>query len=264
MPQLNITKTFLDTEVLFESDLDNIKSDLETFFNVTLLNDDNIQNLGITASSKIADESITTGKFAAAAITTAVIDADAVTDAKLANSASVDGDRAVTTDHIKDSAVTTAKINTSAVTTAKINDGAVTYAKKALNYAISSSCGAYTISLTAGDSAEVTNLSVSITTNGRNVLLMLVPAIYTGTELANVDSSGTFPFVQFKRDGSSIIAAHLLQTTGGTTNIDYQPVNLVAYDNPAAGTYTYSVHVLAYAFAAAGSINYFRLLAVEV
>lgn len=80
---LDITKQWNDGEILLESDLDYIKNDTETFLNSTGLNDDNIQNGGITASSKLIDGSISAGKIASNAITTAKIADGAVTTAKI-------------------------------------------------------------------------------------------------------------------------------------------------------------------------------------
>jgi microcystin-dependent protein len=115
MATLSITKNWANGDILLESDLDAIKTDVETFVNVTKLNDDNIQNSGITASTKLIDATITTAKLAN----------DAVTAAKLADDSSVDANRAVTTDHIRDSAITTAKIADSNVTSAKLATSAI-------------------------------------------------------------------------------------------------------------------------------------------
>lgn len=100
MPTLTITKSYADTQVLTEADLDNIKDDIESFLNVTGLDDDNLQNAGITASSKLVDGSITAAKIGTSAVTTAKINDDAVTTAKIA-----------------DSAVTAAKLATAAINT---------------------------------------------------------------------------------------------------------------------------------------------------
>jgi microcystin-dependent protein len=49
MPTLTITKTYQDGNVLSEADLDNIKDSIETFINVTKLDDDNLQDNGISS-----------------------------------------------------------------------------------------------------------------------------------------------------------------------------------------------------------------------
>lgn len=83
MGTLSITKHWLNGQILLESDLDYIKNDTETFLNVTKLDDDNIQDAGITASSKLVDGSISSAKIAASAVTTAKIADGAVTTAKI-------------------------------------------------------------------------------------------------------------------------------------------------------------------------------------
>lgn len=146
MPTLNINKSYADGEVLFESDLDNIINDTETFINVTKLDDDNLQDNGITASLKLVDGTITTAKLASDAVTTAKIIDDAVTTSKIINDAVTTAkildanvttakilDANVTTAKLADNAVTTAKILNANVTTAKLADGAVTAAKLSAN-----------------------------------------------------------------------------------------------------------------------------------
>lgn len=83
MPTLTITKEWASGEILLEADLDFIKSDLETFFNTTGINDDNIQDAGITASSKIVDATINEDKFQAGSVTTAKFAADSITTVKI-------------------------------------------------------------------------------------------------------------------------------------------------------------------------------------
>lgn len=132
MAQLNITKTYDDGLILTEADLDNIKNDVETFLNVTKLSDDNLQDAGITASSKLIDASISTAKYANASVTAAKLAADAVgtasiaddsvTAAKLRDDPSIDANRAVTTDHIRDNAITKTKIADDAVGSAELQD----------------------------------------------------------------------------------------------------------------------------------------------
>ena len=53
MPTLSITKSYADGDILLEADLDAIRTSIQTFFNVTGIDDDNIQNAGITRSTKL-------------------------------------------------------------------------------------------------------------------------------------------------------------------------------------------------------------------
>lgn len=100
MATLTITKQWADGDILLSADLDFIKNDTETFINDTKLNDDNIQNVGITASSKLIDSSISTAKIANSAVTTIKI-----------------ADGAVTTVKILDANVTAAKLAADVITT---------------------------------------------------------------------------------------------------------------------------------------------------
>lgn len=51
MPLLTTTKTYLDGNILLETDLDNLKNSWETFFNVTKLDNVNFQAGGLTGSN---------------------------------------------------------------------------------------------------------------------------------------------------------------------------------------------------------------------
>ena len=85
MATITITKTYDTGQILLEADLDNIISGIETFLNTTKINDDNIQNVGITASTKLIDLSVSTGKLADVSVTAAKLASDAVTTAKILN-----------------------------------------------------------------------------------------------------------------------------------------------------------------------------------
>lgn len=102
MATLSTTRNYEDGEILTQADLDAFLDDIEIFINITKLNDDNLQNNGITGSTKLVTGSVTAAKLAA----------DSVTTAK-----------------IVDSNVTTAKIADANVTTVKIADDNVTFAK---------------------------------------------------------------------------------------------------------------------------------------
>jgi hypothetical protein len=112
---LAITRNYNDGEVLTEADLDAICDSVETFLNSTKINDDNIQNSGITGSDKLVSQSVTTAKIADLNVTTAKIN-----------------DLAVTTGKLDALAVTAAKLAADAVETAKILDANVTRAKLAV------------------------------------------------------------------------------------------------------------------------------------
>jgi len=236
MPVLSISKTFQDGDVLFEVDLDNIRNDLETFINSTKLNDDNIQDAGITASSKFVDNSLTTGKIASGAVTAAKIASDSVSTTKIADSN-------VTTAKILDSNVTTPKIADGAVTTAKINDGAVTYAKKSMTTAVTSNCGSFSSSDTSNFVA-VTNLSLSFTTIGGKFLKAQL------VQDSGAAASG-FMYVSLFVNGVSTASLNNIQPY-------FHPVYFTL---ASAGTYTLSVRMKA-GFGTPTITNY-KLLIIE-
>lgn len=129
----------------------------------------------------------------------------------------------------------TTQLATNAVTTVKITDANVTRVKlAAVGQQISSSCGTFTN--TNGTRTNVTNLSVSLTTSGRPVVLMLI-----GSGGATDQSNITFTNdaeVSFLRDGT-IININPFSTTGTAGAIPGSSVQFL--DVIGAGTYTYTV-----------------------
>lgn len=117
MPLLTVTKTYADLQVLNESDLDNIKNSIETFINITKLDEDNLQNLAVT-TTKIANAAVTDIKLATDSVTTLKIKDLNVTVDKLAADS-------VTTTKIKDLNVTLAKMAANSVDSSKIVDGSI-------------------------------------------------------------------------------------------------------------------------------------------
>ncbi len=124
------------------------------------------------------------------------------------------------------------------VTTAKLADGAVTQAKRAARTAgtgagqisISSSSG--TFSSTSATYVDVTNLSVSLTTLGGAVKLMLQSDGAAAT--AELDSGG-IARVAFLR-GATQLSEEFVGSTMGPNGVSF-------VDIPSAGTYTYKVQV---------------------
>lgn len=84
MPTLVVTKSYSDGAVLTEDMLDDLADSVETFVNITKLDDQNLQDAAVT-SDKIATSAITTAKIDNDAVTTSKIANDAVTAAKMAN-----------------------------------------------------------------------------------------------------------------------------------------------------------------------------------
>lgn len=225
MATIDITRTYNDTALLSESDLDNIIVDTQTFLNTTKLDGDNIQDEGIDASAKFAPGSVTTAKF----------QSNTVTTSKLADSP--DGIEAA---KINDLAVTTAKINDSAATTAKFNSAAVTYAKLAsVTSSISSSSGSY--SSTSDTYVNVTNQSVTVTTTGRPVLVFITTTSTDGTAVTNVtnDSNGGIAFLRIQRNGTTIYESIFSRVL--SSGVQFFFTNSI--DQPSAGSNTYTVDI---------------------
>lgn len=113
MPTLTVTKTYSDGNVLNESDLDAIKSSIETFVNTTKLDADNIQDSAIS-TVKINNSAVTSAKIAGGAVTSAKIGSNAVTEDKTANRlvSSVSGATTITdSDNVGTLLVTTGSTN---------------------------------------------------------------------------------------------------------------------------------------------------------
>lgn len=110
-----------------------------------------------------------------------------------------------------------------------IKDATITFAKlAALNQQISSSCGAFSTTST-GSWVDITNLSISVTTDGRPVLLFLQPA--DNTQDNKQIFSSVFSNIRLMRDAVELdrffVATH------------QQPGNVTYIDHPSSGTYTY-------------------------
>jgi hypothetical protein len=113
MPELKISRTYSDGDILLKTDLDNITEAVEAINNTTKYDDSNIQDQAIQAQH-IIDSSVTTSRIAANAISSSKIPDANVTSDKIA-------DNEVKTINIANSAVTTNKLNGS-ITSAKFNN----------------------------------------------------------------------------------------------------------------------------------------------
>lgn len=190
--------------------------------------------------SSFADDSVTTAKIADDAVTTAKIADSNVTTAKI-------NDLAVTTGKLAAEAVTTAKIADENVTTAKLADNAVTPGKMSAQNIETSTSGSGSFTTTSTSPTAVTNLSKSITTNGRAVLIMLQrdPSTSNAADISVTDSGGVAAggYIHIYREGAEIAEFYLRAVGGGTTTISLNvPPSIVSYiDEPAAGTYTYDI-----------------------
>jgi hypothetical protein len=239
MATLVITKSYADGDVLLESDLDNIKDDIETFLNTTGVNDDNIADGGVGTSS-IADSAVTTAKINNSAVTTAKINDLAVTQGKIALLA-VDnaqmavgaaianvGALGVLTANINTSAVTTAKILDANVTTAKIADAAVTPAKRSTALGGSGN--------TTSTTGITTSSSIPVTFTGTGRPVFVSVNVSSAASSTNIPGFVTHRTVKIYKNGSAICtlyttpdnltdvivpASTFLDTTGYSGSVTY-------------------------------------------
>ena len=226
MPTFSFTKSYQDDVDLTEQQLDDGFESVEDFLNTTKIDADNIQNAAIT------NPLIATG-----AVDSNEIAADAVINTKIAADA-------VQTSQIQDSAVTTPKINDGDVTTAKLNDNAVTRAKQeAVGQQISSSSGSFSTS--NGSLTDVTNLSVTLTTTGRPVILAIISDgsgsnCSIGGSAGGGNSERSRVNIAFLRDASQIAKYDIFFDADGLTDSKV-PGGIFHIDTPSSGTYTYKV-----------------------
>ena len=162
----------------------------------------------------------------------------------------------VTTAKIADLNVTTGKIAALNVTTAKIADLNVTRGKlEALGQQLSSSCGAW--STTSTSFSTVTNLSVSITTTGRPVFLILNHEGSSSQSWIGVSGTPPASMFRFTRAGGEI--ARFAITRIFNEHSTYSYVDIVG-----AGTYTYTFQGAVAAGGPTLYVNNLKLLAYEL
>ncbi len=139
-----------------------------------------------------------------------------------------------------------------------------------VNVVTSPSCGMFTTASTT--EVQVTNLSVTITTSGRPVILALIPA--PGLTPSTTSFMGQSTWIAFQsttnagasillKRGSSIVANIAAQTNTGPLGITV-PSQMFTLDPVGAGTYTYSVGAYLYVGSTPIWIYNFQLLAYEL
>ena len=275
MATLTVTKNYADATILLSTDLDDIISSLETFFNTTQLSDENFQTSSITASEKIANDSITGDKMASAI-------ADGTTVQYSSSQFSVVS-ASIDSTMLASSSVTGAKVADDAITAAKISaSAAITHAKRASRAVTtdgtdpgaggiskSASCSAF--STTSGTNTDVTNLAVTLTTNGRPVMIFLESdgsGTASGIGGSTADYQITFT-LDLIRDGSTTVYDTYFKlprnpdSYSGTMEGYIPPSSILHIDPVASGTYTYKVQV-AKSGITTFKMNYTRLVALEL
>lgn len=277
MAILDVTKTFAAQQILESEDLNNIVNDIETFFNTTRINDDNLQDLTLV-TELIRDSSITLAKMGGDSIETSNIVNLNVTNSKLASGS-------VITSKILDVNVSADKMADSLVETAKLADAAVTNAKRSsVNYQLSASSGTFSTTAEAftfndiSNFPEVTNLTATITTTGRPVMLMLVSdgsgnAAYLGAEpkfASSTEDFGPVIDIGIERDGTEIYLNEVILFTQRDIGVSWEksmklpPSMFKHFDDVSAGTYVYKIRAAAGDGSFAARVYYTKLLVMEL
>lgn len=142
------------------------------------------------------------------------------------------------------------------VTTAKVADGAITYAKLAARSGFNNPAGIGEMARSASSgtffhqntaTADVTNLSVTLTTKGGPVEILMVDDESLSNAGITVQCSASgFPNASVKiyRDATQLTNIQLGSTAGSYPVSSFLPASSVKHiDFPAAGTYVYKVAV---------------------
>lgn len=133
--------------------------------------------------------------------------------------------------------IQTNQIADSQVTTAKIADGAVTQAKRAaLNYALSASSGTFSTSSTTF--VDVTNLTVSITTTGRPVIISVVGDDGASSRQLSIPSGGAV--ISLNKNSAEFSNMTLGPYAPASSNMQQ---SFTYFDPADAGLNTYKIQV---------------------
>lgn len=282
MPVLTLTKNYEDATLLLEDDFNVFLDEVEALLNTTKLDGDNILDAGITANLKILSNTTTAAKVQANAVTTVKVEDEgvdttqintsAVTTAKLADSA-------VTSAKVAASAITNAKLAASSVTEAKFS---YTTDINASNISDTTATigGATVYTLSVAPNTEKTSGASSIVSTGRPILIALTAkqpdasSTFTDVSVGSTTSDITFgqpsmircqkagdfvPIPAFggvltlNRDGtpiySTVFTYHsefksviYVEGLSDTDTLKF-PSGMIFIDQPAAGSYTYSVSI---------------------
>lgn len=159
----------------------------------------------------------------------------------------------------------TVSVKDSGITTAKIADLNVTRPKLvAVGQQISSSSGLATV--TGTSIVDVTNLSVTITTTGRPVIIFIQPENASGNPAgiyANYVGGPSESCTMYLQKGFATEVARWQFVQSGTSN--FQQINMPYFlDTPAAGTIVYKISAANSSLTASMNFNYVVLVAYEL
>ena len=209
-----------------------------------------ISNVQYLTNSNILAGTITTTEIASSTITASNIANATITGAKIA-SATVTGSNMV------NETVGTSQLASGAVTTVKITDANVTRAKlEAVGQSVSSSSGTFTTAASA-TWTDVTNLTASLTSTGRPVMLILQPVPNAGIAQLGSSGSGTFYIRINNTTDSEVFEFDLTNAAGamstGTFNV---------MDTGTSGAKSWKAQV--YGDGATLTVKYYQLIAYEL
>ena len=277
MAQLNIDKTYADGSTPFALDLDNIRDALLELFNIEGINDDSLQDIGITASTKFQDDTVTALKVSSAALnaTNFANDNVSISVADLGVETADIPDLSIITDKFLNDTITGEdfadddiaydKIAESTVTTDGSDPGTGNFVLSAEQTSVDSITENATFTDVETAFGSGTALTAELTTQGGPVSVMVLPTDFniTGSAL-EADSSGSTAQIGFRitRDGTPIGEWSL---EAGKANTRFGPV-LEIIDDVAAGNYEYRLQFNAAVLGASNraEAGFIRLFAFEL
>lgn len=254
MATLVIPKNYEDATVMFESDLDDFRDSVQTFINVTKLNDDNLQNAGITGSTKLIDGTVTGTKLNANVVDDSTLELASnvlqvkdlgITGAKL-NANTVDNstiELLASALQVKDGGITNAKVGTNidggkllagSIDTTRYGNLSVTNAKIGdVDFIKVNTYGAKDLaagSATGGTPNVLASASVVYGATGRGAMISIIPAGGdVGYIMRNIANTST---IEIKRD------AVVLMTLNFSSNTIADTDPIFIWDNTASTSTT--------------------------
>lgn len=240
MSTLNITTSYSDGAILYEADLDHFKTDLETFFNTTLITGTNLQTNSLTGADKIAQANITTAK---------ILD-NAITSAKIEDGTATTG---VSTANLNTNAITTAKIVDSAITNAKIA-GSITHDKIASNaiddeqllpsYNIAE--GTFVSFTSSALVAQNTGITCTVPLSGLNrpVLIQMQGSTSSSSPGQISRSSSSGDYISIYKDSTELVR-YFFHGVGGGGFFNIIPSSTIAFIdiNASGSSATYTIYI---------------------
>lgn len=240
MPQVSLSRVYASGEILLELDLDAFLDDLEELFNVTKIDDNNIQNAGINAAVALVAESITANELATASIGTTQIVNQAITKEKLHVSCAgaglqqnVDGSLEVVVDD------ETIEITADVLNVA---DHSITNAKLAADASYSESTSA------SGPTTSSTTFTVlcstTVVSTGRPIMVLInnEDLYLSGGTLGGYSSDTVNDWGEFKVERGSTEIDRFVLSGNATNFVNIPNSSILITDHPAAGTYTYYLY----------------------